>query len=586
MGQQTRLERWRLRLGRPRAPVWILGLTLLLTSTALGVGLQLDDFVLKALLAGAPEVRVAPWDAFAFFPEGSPRLAYQRELGELPWWTAPDLRLAFFRPLSSLSHWLDFRLWPNSPVLMHLHNLAWFALLVFLAGWIYRGVLAERDGLWVAGLAMLLFAVDDVHGQAAGWISSRNTLLSACFGFLAIALHDRWRRWRGGWRPGVVLAPAAFLAGLFCGEGATGALGYLLAHALFLDPERGWRRLRALVPYGFCLVLWRILYDAGGFGVEHSGFYLDPLRETAAFLFLLPERLGLLFFTQWGFPPTEFVTVSGGERSERVLMTAGFLLFALLAWMMAPLLRRDARARFWALGSLLSMVPIAGTLPSTRLLLFTGLGAMGLLAQWLAEVPRRWPHRAVAAVLVTIHLVLAPLLLPVMTYALAIPGQASLRAAASLPPDSEIQGRDVVILNAPDFLFFVGYIAPLRYLEDRPRPAHLRVLATGPVPLTVSRPDERTLQVDSEPGFPAGVADPVYRGPTAPLRPGDSIDLPGMRVEVGEVGGDGRVRSAVFRFSRPLENLVLLHWRDGVYRPFQPPRVGGTVTLPPARLPF
>lgn len=38
---------------------------------------------------------------------------------------------------------------------------------------------------WVAGVAMLLFAVDDVHGQAAGWISSRNTLLSACFGFLA-----------------------------------------------------------------------------------------------------------------------------------------------------------------------------------------------------------------------------------------------------------------------------------------------------------------------------------------------------------------------------------------------------------------
>ncbi len=586
MGQQTRLERWRLRLGHPRAPVWILGLALLLTSTALGVGLQLDDFVLKALLIGAPEVRVAPWDAFAFFPEGSPRLSVQRELGELPWWTAPDLRLAFFRPLSSLSHWLDFQLWPDSPVLMHLHNLAWFALLVFLAGWIYRGVLAEGDEPWVAGLAMLLFAVDDVHGQAAGWISSRNTLLSACFGFLAIALHHRWRRWRRGWRPGVALAPAAFLVGLFCGEGTVAALGYLLAHALFLDPAPGWRRLRGLLPYGLCLILWRVLYDAGGFGVERSGFYLDPLRETAAFLRLLPERLGLLFFTQWGFPPTEFVTVSGGERSGRVLAIAGFLLFALLAWMMGPLLRRDARARFWALGSLLSMVPIAGTLPATRLLLFTGLGAMGLLAQWLAGVPRRRACRVAAAALVAIHLVLAPLVLPVMTYALAIPGQASLRAAESLPPDAAIQGRDVVIVNAPDFLFFAGYIAPLRYLEDRPRPAHLRVLATGPVPLEVSRPDPRTLQVESAAGFPAGVADPVYRGPTAPLRPGDSIDLPGMRVEVREAGGDGRVRSAVFRFAEPLERLVVLQWRDGVYRPFQPPRVGERVTLPPARLPF
>ncbi|HVR96382.1 MAG TPA: hypothetical protein VMW27_07200 [Thermoanaerobaculia bacterium] len=555
-------------------------MTLLLTSTALGMGLQLDDFVLKALLTGKPGVGVAPWDAFAFFPEGSPRLPVQRELGELPWWTAPDLRLAFFRPLSSLSHWLDFQLWPDSPVLMHVHNLAWFALLVFLAGWIYRGVLPEP---WVAGLAMLLFAVDDVHGQAAGWISSRNTLLSACFGFLAIALHDRWRR---GWRPGVVLAPAAFLAGLCCGEGATGALGYLLGHALFLDPAPGWKRLRGLVPYGFCLVLWRAVYDAGGFGVEKSGFYLDPLRETAAFLRLLPERFGLLFLTQWGFPPTEFVTASGGERSARVLALAGFLLFLLLAWRMGPLLRRDTRARFWATGSLLSMIPIAGTIPSTRLLLFTGLGGMGLLAQWLASVPRRRIDRAVAAVLVIIHLVLAPLLLPVMTYALAIPGQASLHAVSSLPPDSEIQGRDVVIVNSPDFLFFVGYDAPLRYLEDRPRPAHLRALATGLVPLTVSRPDARTLRIDSEVGFPAGLADPVYRGPTAPLRPGESIALPGMTVEIRAVGEDGRARSADFRFATPFESLVWLRWDGGVYRPFQPPGVGETITLPPARLPF
>lgn len=79
MGQQTRLERWRLRLGHQ------------------GAALLVDG--------AGPAARVLP---------------------------APFVAL----PL------LDFRLWPDSPVLMHLHNLAWFALLVFLAGWIYRGVLA------------------------------------------------------------------------------------------------------------------------------------------------------------------------------------------------------------------------------------------------------------------------------------------------------------------------------------------------------------------------------------------------------------------------------------------------------------
>ena len=49
------------------------------------------------------------------------------------YFTDPGLRVAFFRPLSSLSHRLDLALWPASPQLMYLHSLAWFGALLAAA---------------------------------------------------------------------------------------------------------------------------------------------------------------------------------------------------------------------------------------------------------------------------------------------------------------------------------------------------------------------------------------------------------------------------------------------------------------------
>ena len=71
------------------------------------------------------------------------------------------------------------------------------------------------------------------------------------------------------------------------------------------------------------------------------------------------------------------ITVVGPLLGAWVFLT---LLFAVLS----PLLRREPVARFWALGMVLSLIPICATFPMDRLLFFVGLGAAGLLAQFLA----------------------------------------------------------------------------------------------------------------------------------------------------------------------------------------------------------
>jgi hypothetical protein len=46
----------------------------------------------------------------------------------LPWWSDPTIHIDFARPLTALTHVLDYALWPGTPALRHLHSLLWFAL--------------------------------------------------------------------------------------------------------------------------------------------------------------------------------------------------------------------------------------------------------------------------------------------------------------------------------------------------------------------------------------------------------------------------------------------------------------------------
>jgi hypothetical protein len=81
------------------------------------------------------------------------------------WWMAPDFRISFWRPLSSLTHVLDHLLWPRSSVLAHAHSMLWFAALLAVLGTLYR----RFHTPWIAHLPLLLYAVDDARGWVLGW---------------------------------------------------------------------------------------------------------------------------------------------------------------------------------------------------------------------------------------------------------------------------------------------------------------------------------------------------------------------------------------------------------------------------------
>src|SRR5688572_9753374 len=114
----------------------------LLAATSLGPHRALDDYVLALIARGrGAELGLdrGRLDLFTFTTgdaEGNRQLMDAGLM--LPWWTDERLRIAFFRPLSSLTHWLDERLYPASALSMHLHSLLWFAAMLSAVLLIYR----------------------------------------------------------------------------------------------------------------------------------------------------------------------------------------------------------------------------------------------------------------------------------------------------------------------------------------------------------------------------------------------------------------------------------------------------------------
>ncbi|HEX7670920.1 MAG TPA: hypothetical protein VF395_15095, partial [Polyangiaceae bacterium] len=188
------------RLESPRAARLTVLLATLLGATSVGPHRALDDYVLALIARGEGAtlglVR-GKLDLF-LFTTGDP--ANNRELMDtglmLPWWTDPHLRIAFFRPLSSFTHLADEWLWPSSALLMHAHSLLWFAALLATVAVLYRR-LEPSPGL--AGLSLVLFAMDDAHGLALAWLANRNALIATLFGCLALMSHDASRRLGNRW---------------------------------------------------------------------------------------------------------------------------------------------------------------------------------------------------------------------------------------------------------------------------------------------------------------------------------------------------------------------------------------------------
>ena len=570
-------------LAGPRLPWLAAALGVACCLPALGAGLVGDDFLWWVELqrqgplgGGLPPIL----HLYAFVPGGLP-MDVLRGQGVVSWWADPDLAIALLRPLAAATHVLDHALWPRGFALQHAHSLLWYGLAILVAAALLR---RARAGA-AAGLAALLFAVDDAHAMNAGWLANRHALLCLVAGGLAVLAHLRWRA--GAGRRWLVLSLAWLAAGLACGEATLGAAAYLVAWQLCLDRGPWRRRALGMLPAALLVGAWHLAYKVLGYGVVGSGLYLDPGRDPAAFLRALVERWPLLMLGQWLQAPIDAYLLISEADHLRALLCA-LPLCALLAWYLAPLLRGSAEARFWLLGSSLATVPLCAAFPMDRLLVFTGLGAFALLAQmaaahgWLGAAPScslgRW-RRWLTVGLLVLHGPLAALMLAGRTAGLPFFGEAFRAGADRGPSDPAVEEQVLVFVTGHEFP--VAYLPVIRQVEGGPVPARVALLASFIGGSEVRREDARTLVVRMEHGWLWQQPDRLERAGT-PFRVGDVAVMPDYRATVRATTADGRPAEVAFTFTRPLEDPLYrwLAWGPAGPEPFALPAAGETVGLP------
>lgn len=577
-------------LAKPAASALFIALALVLVAPSVRSGLGSDDYVIASQLRTPktiPGLSRGIYDLFVFAP-GEPSASHAlMEQGVLPWWADPQAKIAFFRPLASLSHALDHAAWPDSPRVWHAHSILWFALSLLAVAALYRRILGETAA---ASVALLFFALDDAHGGAIGWLCARNGLMALTFSTAAIWAHARWRM--EGWRAGAVLGPLLFALSLLSGEAGIAGCAYLFSYALFMDDGPLVRRFARLGAFGAVLVAWGIAWVKLGYGTSWTTYYLDPLREPGVFLSGLVTKLPILLLSQFFGPSADlwFIYPSISPRLPYLIWSFAILVLASIAAVVWPLLRRDRVARFFAFGAVSSLVPVCAGPPSDRVLLFGGIGAMALASLVVvrrfeeADIFRRPALRRLATCNVCLiifwHVALNLYWLPVRSQFNTFFAPVFDRADASLPNSGDVATKTLVLINPP-FEPLAFYFPFTRDANGVPRPKSARILTTGASPVAITRVDARTLRVRPDLGFLSSPADTMLRSARRPMPLGTVAELEDVSVEITEKTSDGRPAEALFRFRVPLEDpsFVWRKWGDKAYVPFEVPAIGETVRL-------
>jgi hypothetical protein len=574
------------RLARPRAPLVVAGLVLLVLLPTVWSGLQIDDLFQRLVVEGKLGSPVGRFDLFDVISRSAAQRARFEELGIYPWWIGPQTQVSYWRPLAALTHVIDYSWWPRAAWLMHLENLAWYGALVLACAALYRRFIPIA---WVAGFATAYYAFDQAHAFPAAWVANRNALMSALFGVLSLLAHDRWRS-RRRLSCGFV-AWACFALALLSAEAGVAIAGYMVAYAVCFERHWGTRGIRgrvlSLVPYVVIAIGWRMVYRALGHGAVGSGANVDPLIHRGVFLARFAQTGPLLLASDVVGVPPEILCARPEWTTGAWLGSVVLLL--LLVYAALPWLRSDRSTRFFATGALLSALPFAGTFPSERYLFWVGLGVMGLVAQFVGGLLGTGMGRensvrfAVCCACTFLRGVASPAVFPLRSTGPGLVQDEFERMVATIPRGPAFREQTVVVLNAP-LDVFEACIPLIAMAKGEPAPAHMYMLYAGSAELTVTRTAPDVLEAKVQSGWFSRPEDRLFRD--SPLHPGDVVELAAMRAQVESVTHDERPDAIRFEFPSDIgsPSILLLAWGPHGFERVAPPDPEGSLIVGPAPL--
>ncbi len=550
----------------------LISVALAVACPSLRVGFHFDDWWQLVVARGVP-FSEALTNMFVFAgPGGAP----------VPcWWADPDLKLAFFRPLSSLLVLVDDTLFGDVAALWHAHQIAWWVALVLLVRGVHKVALPRRAGV----LSATVFALDDAHLFPIAWLANRNALVSTVFGMLALIAHARWRR--DGDRRLMAAEIVAWALAFAGGEGALSMLAYVIAWEGLAAMDGRATRARSLAPAFGVFAAWAVLYKTLGYGTAGSGSYHDPLNDPLGWAWDAPPRLLALLGQLLGRAPVDAWFVVPALWWWPIIV--GLVSVPVWAWLLRTFARLEP-ARWYGLrwliaGAFLSIIPLLSTFPSSRLLLAPSIGTSAVIGALVEHVwrtrksverPSR-AHRIVVYFMAFGAFVVAPASLGTQTEVLRQYARFFYETAQQADLGSADQIS--VVLYAPDPTMMV-YMPAVHYLSGK-APHPWAVLSMAPYRHVFHRVSDTVLDVEIVDGHMMGTEwEKLFR--RRPLRTGDVVPWGDATVEVLAADRVGPTRLRL-RASRSLDDprVAWLTYADGRFAPTALPRVGADLVVDP-----
>ncbi len=203
-------------------------------------------------------------------------------------WDGGGEQANFYRPLFSMSIWVDQQLFGLNPIGYHVHSLLWHMINVYLFGQVAKLILGHKQWLW----ATAIFSTHPLMSELIFWISARNDTMAITFVLLFCSVF---------YKRSIVERPSTlytltgiFALGTLCKESAL-----ILFVPVLLSKEKQTKRL--LLSMGLWLVLlfgWRSYL-----GIHTPEMAVDNLRMLLGSAdALLIDGLGRMVFP-WRLSP-------------------------------------------------------------------------------------------------------------------------------------------------------------------------------------------------------------------------------------------------------------------------------------------
>jgi hypothetical protein len=571
-----------MRLTQRKYLVWLVAaLAVLVHLPALSAPLVFDDYAQSAIAEGRFGVRRGPLDLYDYIDDGDRDVLLAR--GDLPWWTDPQLTVRFLRPLASALRWADIRLFGQRLLWHHAHSLLWWGLAV--AG--VHGLLRRSFHSRAALMGATVFALAVCHAVPLVWLANRVALVSLAIGAFALTAYLRWRETRRACDALVSLA--LFALAFLAGEYTLCFAGYVLAIEVARWREPLSRRVSGTAPFALPAVAFVAAHAWLGYGAHGAGFYRSPLHDFAAFAARAPRRLAVLGATAWAG-----VDESWSQSPGWALAGLAAACIGVLALPVARVVRgldqpQRTHATWMLFGSVLALLPVLAVEASARLLGVAMIGVSGVVALLLDRswFPAQRESRRgaaelsglVALALGFVHLVRAPLDTMLVSLQVSREGARYAERLGWVRDHADTRGSTIFVLRASSAEALLWG----RLALDGAAPARWRVLTFGSGRSLLLRKGPRTIELVAAPRPLIGVgSDDLFRNAGA-LKPGDAVQVPGLRATVLKLDDQRRPSHVSFELDEDIDSPDLQWLAEGEsgFREERPPAVGYGAPLDP-----